>query len=414
MRRHANSDIYNNSCRPPIFRPPTDRRPNHNQCMKEFIDSYPPYQIILSALLILCAITQIIYWIRYARVATHRHSLREPEGASIPPVSVVIVVADDPDYIVTYLPILLTQNHPDYEVIVVDDGSETDLTDELLMMQAQYPHLRYTTIKADPVFRHSRKLALTVGIKAAKYENIIFTDADAVPASEKWLSIMARGFNGGQLVIGYTAIERHAGLANKIMRCQRLTSSIRYLNAAVRGHAYRGIYNNIGYTKRLFFGNKGYTHLRMTLGEDDLFVQRIAPVCQQRTSVMLNPQASVRQFQWGGLKWWHAERRYRSAAFDLYPLSVRASVLTELLTRAILTLGTVAMAVLMPPVLWIGALGLFFVRELVMILSVRMIARRVGERRLLWAYLSHDLLAPMGELCLWIGRKLRPSKRLWI
>lgn len=382
--------------------------------MKEFIASYPAYQILITALLIVCAVVQIVYWMRYSRVATHRHSLREPEGATTPPVSVVVVVADDPEYITEHLPKLLTQNHPEYEVIVVDDGSETDMTDELLAMQALYPHLRFTTIKADPVFRHSRKLALTVGIKAAKYDNIVFTDSDAAPTSEKWLSVMARGFNGGQLVIGYTGIERKPGIANKIMRCQRLTSSIRYLNAAVRGHVYRGIYNNIGYTKRLFFGNKGYTHLRMTLGEDDLFVQKVAPVCSRRTSVMLNPSATVRQFQWGGLGWWRAERRYRSAAFDLYPLKVRVSVFAELLTRALLVLGTVALAVLLPPVLWIVALGLWFLRELIMTITVRAIARRVGERRLMWAYLAHDLFAPVGELCLWIGRKLRPSKRLWI
>lgn len=382
--------------------------------MKEFIANYPPYQIGLLIGLFVCTVIQLVYWIRYSRVAVHRHSLREPEGATTPPVSVVVVVADDPGYVTEYLPRLLTQNHPNYEVVVVDDSSETDLTDELVMMQAQYPHLRFTTIKADPVFRHSRKLALTVGIKAARYENIIFTDADAIPASDKWLSIVARGFNGGQLVIGYTGIERRPGLANKIMRCQRLTSSIRYLNAAVRGHVYRGIYNNIGYTKRLFFGNKGYTHLRMTLGEDDLFVQKIAPICSKRTSVMLNPAAAMRQFQWGGLRWWRAERRYRSAAFDLYPGRVRFTVFFELLTRLLLIAGTIAMGILLPPVLWIVAGSLFLLRELTLIIAVRMIARRVGERRLMWVYVIHDLCAPIGELFLWIGRKLRPSQRLWI
>lgn len=382
--------------------------------MNELIASYPPYQIALIAVLIFCTLVQWIYWMRYSRVATHRHSLREPEGAATPPVSVVVVVADDPEYVTEHLPKLLTQNHPNYEVVVVDDSSETSLTDELQMMQARYPHLRFTTIKADPIFRHSRKLALTVGIKAARYENIIFTDADAVPSSEKWLSIMAHGFNGGQLVIGYTGIERKPGLVNKIIRCQRLTGSIRYLNAAIRGHVYRGIYNNIGYTKRLFFGNKGYTHLRMTVGEDDLFVQKVALVCARRTSVMLNPSAAMRQFQWGGLRWWRAERRYRSAAFDLYPWRVRLSVGGELLSRALVTATTIALLVLLPPILWIVAAGLFVLREVVMAMTVRMVARRVGERKLMWVYLLHDLYAPLGELFLWIGRKLRPSQRLWI
>lgn len=382
--------------------------------MKEFIAHYPPYQILILLILAVCTAIQLIYWIRYGRVAVHRHSLREPEGATTPPVSVVVVVADDPVYITECLPRLLTQNHPNYEVVVVDDSSETDLTDELVLMQAQYPHLRFTTIKADPVFRHSRKLALTVGIKAARYGNIIFTDSDAVPASDKWLSIMARGFNGGQLVIGYTGIERWPGVVNKIMRCQRLTSSIRYLNAAIRGHVYRGIYNNIGYTERIFFENKGYTHLRMTLGEDDLFVQKIAPICSKRTSVMLNPSAAVRQFQWGGLQWWRAERRYRSATFDLYPWRVRFSVFVELFTRLLWLAGSVALGILLPPVLWIVAGSLFLLRELTMLLVVKMIARRVGERRLMGVYLIHDWWAPVGETLLWLARKLRPSQRLWI
>lgn len=382
--------------------------------MKEFFSSYPLYQIVILLLLIASVLTQFIYWMRYMRVATHRHSWREREGATVPSVSVIVVVADDPEYVSEYLPKLLTQNHPNYEVVVVDDGRDTDLTDELLAMQARYPHLRFTTIKADPVFRHTKKLALTVGIKAAKYDNLIFTDSDAIPTSDKWLSLMSHGFNGGQLVIGYTGIERKPGLVNRLIRSQRLTSSIRYLNAAIRGHVYRGIYNNIGYTKQLFFGNKGYTHLRMTLGDDDFFVQKVARVCARRTSVILNPAATVRQFLWGGQREWHAELRYRTAAFDLYPLRVRISVFGELFSRAMLTICTIWLAVLLSPVLWIVAVSLFVLREVVLFLSVRMIARRVGERGLMGAYLLYDLYAPASELFLWISRKLRPSKRLWI
>ena len=129
---------------------------------------------------------------------------------------------------------------------------------------------------------------------------------------------------------------------------------------------------------------------------------------------MLNPSAAMRQFQWGGLRWWRAERRYRSAAFDLYPWRVRLSVSGELLSRALVTATTIALLVLLPPILWIVAAGLFVLREVVMAMTVRMVARRVGERKLMWVYLLHDLYAPLGELFLWIGRKLRPSQRLWI
>lgn len=382
--------------------------------MKEFIASYPLYQIIITGVVVLCAIIQLVYWMRYMKVATHSHKRNEPKGSTIPPVSVVVIVDDNPMFVSEHLPKLLTQNHPNYEVVVVDDGREVDVTDELAMMQTRYPHLRYTKIKADPIFKHSRKLALTVGIKAAKYENIIFTDADAIPTSDRWLSIMSRGFNGGKLVIGYTGIEQRKGWTNKVIRCQRLTTGIRYLNSAIGGKPFRGIYNNIGYTKKLFFDNKGYTHLRMTLGEDDLFVQKVMDNKPVRTSVILSPNATIRQFQQGGFRWWKAEKKYRSAAFAHYPKRVKFSVGFELLTRALLTLGCIALIALQVPILWIVAASAFGLRELTMILTVRAITRRVGERKLMWAYIPHDLLAPVGETLLWISRRVRPSQHIWI
>lgn len=380
--------------------------------MNYFIDSYPIYQLIIFVILVVSATVEIAYWLRCGRVATHRHRDREPEGSAVPPVSVVVVVADDPDYIGQRLEMLLTQNHPHYEVVVVDDGKEEDLTEQLIAMQSRYTHLRYTTIKADPVFRHSRKLALTIGIKAARYENIIFTDADSNPSSNKWLSIMARGFNGGRIVLGYTGIEPGVGFANRMIRCQRLTTSIRYLSAAIAGRPYRGIYNNIGYTKSIFFDNGGFTHLRMTIGEDDLYIQKIAK--NQNASIMLNPQATMHQKQQGGMRWWRMEQKYRSSAFDLYPRRVRFGVFCELLSRALTTLSTAAILLLLPPVLWIAALSIFVVRQLVMILVTRAIAHRVGERGIMWVYIIHDMIAPISELTLWISRKLRPSPRLWI
>ncbi len=389
--------------------------------VNELLDQYPLYVLILLATLFVVAVIQIVYWLSYSRVARHSHRRREAatQQAPPPPVSVVIIIADDTAYVREYLPLLLAQSHPEYEVIVVDDGSDEDFVSELQATALQYPHLRYTTIKADPIFRHSRKLALTVGIKAARYENIIFTDADAVPVSKHWLSLMARGFNGGSLVIGYTGIERLPGAANKIIRCQRLTTSVRYLSAAIAGRPYRGIYNNIGYTRSLFF-DTNYTHLRMTLGEDDLFVQKATEGYDARhmTSVIISPQATVRQFQCGtgreALRWWRAERKYRAASTDRYKAGPRISAFAELLTRALTVMIAATLVVLWHPIVWIAALSLWGMREMVMLVSIKSIMKRLGENRLAWAYIIHDFAAPVGELLLWISRKLKPSRRVWI
>ncbi|MFR0765261.1 MAG: hypothetical protein ACLSHL_15840 [Alistipes communis] len=106
-----------------------------------------------------------------------------------------------------------------------------------------------TAIKQQRSAGHGTKLALTVGIKACAYEHIVFTTTDCYPSSDKWLSLMAKGFINGDIVIGYCGIEPGKGLANRLMRCSRLAGSVRWLSAATRGRAYRGIAGNIGYTK---------------------------------------------------------------------------------------------------------------------------------------------------------------------
>ncbi len=381
--------------------------------MIDFFAQFSPALLALCAGVVVVAIVQIVYLLRYAQIATHRHKRRQRKSEPLPPVSVIVVVADDPEYILEKLPRLLTQHHPDYEVVVVDDGSVQDLTTELLAVQQQYPdRLRYTTIKADPVFRHSRKLALTVGIKAARHERMIFIDPDGWPSSDKWLSLMARGFNGGGVVIGYTGIEKRKGAVNGWIRCDRLSRSIRFLSAAIHRHPYRGMYNNLGYTKSLFFRNKGFTHLRMTLGEDDLFVQSVAPWCD--TSVILNPQATVWQEQRGGLRWWWNEQIYRSGTFSLFPARVKAGQFTDLLTRTLLLAGAITLALLQTPVLWMVGVGAWVLREALLLVTLRMIMQRLGERKLAWYYFVHDLYLPVGELLLWINRTLKPSQRIWI
>ncbi len=365
--------------------------------------------------LILTLLYQLGVWLGYGLIAKYRHHSNAKSGEPKPAVSIVVVVTEGQEwYVARELEKLLTQRYDaEWEVVVVNDWGGLSVTTELEDLALRYPNLRFTELKKDPKFPHSRKIPLFLGIKAAKYPNIIIADPTASPRSDRWLSLMARGFNGAEVVIGYTGFSPKA---NFLIRSSRLNSSIRYLSAAVADRPYRGIYNNIGYTKKLFFGLKGFTHLRLATGEDDLFIQKATKFVE--ANVMINPLCTMEQSVYRGLGWWWNEQRYRSYSFKFYPLSVRFRVFMELLTKAIF-IASVVLATLSSLLWggwmwgWIVAASAFTLRELTLWWSLRRVVRRLGEKSIIAGYMLYDLINPLTEALLSISRRVRENRELW-
>ncbi|MBE7176638.1 MAG: glycosyltransferase [Mucilaginibacter polytrichastri] len=249
---------------------------------------HPLIPYFLIALLQICLVFQFYYLIRYdLRLANYPVDDVLPEAGV--PVSVIICARNEESNLRLFLPQILAQHYPDFEVVVVNDHSTDDTPFVLKEFARQYANLKIVNI--DGQYQRGKKYAVTMGIKAARNEHLLFTDADCAPASENWLLQMQACFTSGkEIVLGYSPYTRYGGVLNAFIRFETVKTATAYLSSALTGDAFMGIGRNMGYTKRLFFRGKGFaSHMHIPSGDDDLFVNENAT--PENTVIRINPNA---------------------------------------------------------------------------------------------------------------------------
>lgn len=207
------------------------------------------------------------------------------------PVSIIICARNEDDNLTEFLPKILVQDYSEFEVVVVNDCSMDNTENVIDEFAKIFPNLKKVTIKEDDYYKHGKKFAVMVGLKGAKYENLLFTDADCFPANEQWLSEMSAGFvNKKEIVLGYGAYKKEPGFLNKLIRFDTFLIAANYLSAAIKGKGYMGVGRNLAYKKELFYKEKGFSkHYHITSGDDDLFINQACT--NENTNVAVSSNA---------------------------------------------------------------------------------------------------------------------------
>lgn len=224
-----------------------------------------------------------------------------PSAENLPRLSLIITTSNQDYLLQKNLPAVLEQDYPDFEVVVVDDNSTDETADILQQLQNRYPHLRTTFVPPTSRRISHRKLALTLGIKAATGDWLAFTDADCHPATNQWLrsltaeivnSSSSTNKNAAEAVIGYTGYEHSRGLAALLRRFDTQLRGLRLLGLAAHGKAHMAYGTNLLYRRSIFFDAKGYSsHLNLERGDDDIFVNENIPSRSIRAAI--SPDAAV-------------------------------------------------------------------------------------------------------------------------
>lgn len=239
----------------------------------------------------LIALVQLLYvTIIYSRLAFYKEK-GKPSADDLPPVSVIIAARNEADNLYNHLPILLEQDYPNYEVIVVVNQSVDESKHILMAYQQHYPHLRLTIIESNKHLRPGKKLSLSIGIKAARHEHLLFTDADCKPVNKSWLKSMASHFTTQhQIVLGYAPYNKTKGLLNFLIRLDTLHIGINYLSFALSRLPYMGVGRNMAYTKTAYEKADGFkSHYALPSGDDDLFIQSAAK--KKNYTINIDPES---------------------------------------------------------------------------------------------------------------------------
>ena len=195
------------------------------------------------------------------------------------PISVIVCAKNEEENVANFIPILAEQNYPDFEIVLIDDASSDGTLAVFEEFEKQYPNIRLVKVENNEAFWGNKKYALTLGIKAAKKEYLLFTDADCYPTSKDWITAMSSQFTMQKtIVLGYGKYEKIANsFLNKIIRFETLLTAIQYFSWAKAGHPYMGVGRNMGYKKEEFFNVNGFIeHIQVRSGDDDLFINQAA------------------------------------------------------------------------------------------------------------------------------------------
>ncbi|WP_165044520.1 glycosyltransferase [Dysgonomonas sp. ZJ709] len=287
------------------------------QILSYFI--FDKIEIIGLSFFFLFFLLQIFYYVIYYRkplIYARKQEEANREGRFLenkPKVSVIIESENEAYRLEKSLPLILEQDYPDFEVIVVNNGSTDESYDLLQSLRLKYPNLYHTYVpnSSDRSFGR-RKLALTLGIKAAKGDVLLFTEPYSQPVSDQWISLMVKNLKDDkEVALGYSYYRKSKSFFNRIARFDNHLFSMQYLSMAIRNKPFIGVYRNVAFRKSLFFDNKGFASFLGLESGEVVFLNQI--LTRENTVVVASQDSFIETNMDNSSLWKQIKKSYSSA-----------------------------------------------------------------------------------------------------
>lgn len=369
-----------------------------------------PIEWILVLTILTVWIIQLWFYLHhYLGIIRRSASIRQGKtslSASQPPVTVIICARDQAEKLEKNLPSILSQKYPEFQVVVVNDASSDETENILMRLEQSFLNLYHTFVPQGVQNVSSRKMAMTIGIKAAKYDHLLLTEPDCVPESDEWIASVMSQFDGEcGLVLGYSSFPRNKGFLIKMAVFDSLFSAIQFMGFAVSGKSYMGLSTNLAYKKELFFKNKGFaSHLNLNSGEDDLFIEEISN--SDNTRIAVSPESKVIVHKDQIWKYWKQQRISHFSTYSCYRTGTKIRLTFEMSSRCLFYISFLLLIIYgifsQNSIMLILAGGLFLLRYVMQMIVVNKSAKQLKEEQFYLTLPLFDILLPIVKFFLWV------------
>ncbi len=324
-------------------------------------------------------------------------------------VSVIICAKSEADNLKRYLPSILEQDYPDFEVVLINDASSDDSLEIMETFAEQYSNIKIVNVRNIEAFWGNKKYALTLGIKAATNEHLLFTDADCVPVSNQWIKTMISNFsNTSTIILGYGAYNKvKYSLLNKLVRYETLLTAIQYFSFAKVGIPYMGVGRNLAYNRSEFFKTNGFIkHIDIRSGDDDLFINEAAN--SKNTSICISQDSFTYSIPKKSFKNWFIQKRRHVSTANNYKF-IHKSLLAIFYSSQLLfwLLSIILLLVLFQ---WQIVTALIIVRLVTQYLSIGFSAKKLNEVDILFLLPFLELFLIVFQLTIFISNLIAKPK----
>ena len=190
-----------------------------------------------------------------------RHEYKKntvPPLNSFPPFSILVPCHNEERHIFDTIHQLMLLDYPEYEIIVIDDGSTDSTKDKIKQLCANYTVVRGIYLEKN----QGKAAALNIGALASQYDLLLAIDADALldPLALKWIAWHFVKFPRVGAVTGNPRVVNRTTLLAKIQvgefstiiglikRSQRILGKILTVSGVIVGFRKRAVFSSGGWS----------------------------------------------------------------------------------------------------------------------------------------------------------------------